>query len=306
MKLNFFLLKNRGFFLILLILLVGCGFQDQSPTVLVPMTDVIMKNQTITETSAVTVTKTLQPTRTSTFETTPTPLPTWTSIPTLEVQDAHIYENKLMETNGECEFLPCWWGIIPGKTTWMEADQFLSSFMTDINTLRNDLYGVTFEENNNLKPRLVAFATIEVDKNIVKTIISILIIPFSDFLYLKGKPTEVWLYVDTKSINEKAPFIIAFYYDKEVLVSYEGSLEKAQNLIICPNEISTDLIATFLWDPLLGLTIQQAGREVLLFSNPSKEHFYRLEEVTDLTTMEFYGKYRFAENESSCFEMKIS
>ncbi len=303
MKSNFFLRKNHGFFSILLIILVGCGFQDQSPTVMVPETEVVIKRQTITETSAVTITKTFQPTRTPTFEPSPTPLPTWTPIPTLNTQDAHDYVNKLMETNGECEFLPCWWGIIPGKTTWMEADQFLSSFMTDINTLRNDLYGVTFEENKD-KPRLVAYAIIKVDKNIVQTIKSILIIPFSDFLDLNGKPTEVWLRVDPESINEKAPFVIALYYQKGFIVSYEGTLDKAEHLIVCPNEITTDLIATLLWDPLLGLTFQQAGGQILQFSNLPKQRFYKLEEVTDLNTKDFYEKYRIAENGSSCFEMK--
>ena len=35
----------------------------------------------------------------------------------------------LLENNGGCK-LPCWWGIVPGKTDWSSAKQCLSQFTT--------------------------------------------------------------------------------------------------------------------------------------------------------------------------------
>jgi len=36
-----------------------------------------------------------------------------------------------METNVECR-LPCWWGVLPGKTSWQNAEKYLSSITTSI------------------------------------------------------------------------------------------------------------------------------------------------------------------------------
>lgn len=66
-------------------------------------------------------TLTLQPTETKVVVLTPTPTP----VPTLLSEQAIARMLSLYEDNGGCE-LPCWWGIIPGKTTWEEASGILS------------------------------------------------------------------------------------------------------------------------------------------------------------------------------------
>ena len=37
----------------------------------------------------------------------------------LEPDEMQAYVREMLQTNGGCE-LPCWWGIIPGKTSWKE------------------------------------------------------------------------------------------------------------------------------------------------------------------------------------------
>jgi hypothetical protein len=72
----------------------------------------------------------IKPSETTTLTHTPTNTPTviptltWTPLPTLSVDAAHAKIKELLETNGRCN-LPCWWGIIPGITTWPEALHFL-------------------------------------------------------------------------------------------------------------------------------------------------------------------------------------
>jgi hypothetical protein len=61
-----------------------------------------------------------------------TKIPTiiWTPLPTLSVQESISKASDLLMNNGGCLF-PCWWGITPGKTSAVEAVQFLATF-TDL------------------------------------------------------------------------------------------------------------------------------------------------------------------------------
>jgi hypothetical protein len=54
---------------------------------------------------------------------------TWTPLPTYSSEEAMTEVRKLYE-NATCN-LPCWWGIVPGKTNWNEAWQFLGRFSTN-------------------------------------------------------------------------------------------------------------------------------------------------------------------------------
>lgn len=58
----------------------------------------------------------------------PVELSSPTPYPGLEKDEAHARLIELFETNGGCRF-PCWWGIVPGKTTWEEVHALLSPFM---------------------------------------------------------------------------------------------------------------------------------------------------------------------------------
>lgn len=56
-------------------------------------------------------------------------LATWTPLPTLSRVQAQKAVMDLYE-NSSCK-LPCWWGIVPGRTGWREAWQFLGQFATN-------------------------------------------------------------------------------------------------------------------------------------------------------------------------------
>src|SRR5690242_550646 len=60
---------------------------------------------------------------TATASETPSPFPS--PIPTLDTASARQQVLKLFETNNGCH-LPCWWGIIPGKTKWDDALNILA------------------------------------------------------------------------------------------------------------------------------------------------------------------------------------
>jgi hypothetical protein len=52
---------------------------------------------------------------------------TSTLFPTLPAEEMDETIQALIATNGGC-FLPCWWGITPGVTSWDDANHFLLQF----------------------------------------------------------------------------------------------------------------------------------------------------------------------------------
>lgn len=55
---------------------------------------------------------------------TPTQIESFTPTTSSTNNEGPKLVQKLLENNGDCK-LPCWWGITPGKTTWVEARQIL-------------------------------------------------------------------------------------------------------------------------------------------------------------------------------------
>jgi hypothetical protein len=96
----------------------------------VTITTPVLKEVTPTS-LPLTITPWLAPTPAVSLTPSPVPVPsaTFTPIPTLTDEEQSVQSavvRNLMESNGNCD-LPCWWGITPGKTSAMEARQFLTS-----------------------------------------------------------------------------------------------------------------------------------------------------------------------------------
>ncbi|MFT3893686.1 MAG: hypothetical protein QM730_18815 [Anaerolineales bacterium] len=72
---------------------------------------------------------------------TPTPHPTLsatqTIVPTLSTDEALQQIKELYKDNGGCD-LPCWWGIVPGETTWEQTKQLLGP----LGIMKNDYFEV--------------------------------------------------------------------------------------------------------------------------------------------------------------------
>ena len=85
---------------------------------------------TVTRTSSLALpisTLKIEPTHTP--ENTPTEFPptqTPTIGPTMTAEERKKFVQELLQTNAGCE-LPCWWGIVPGKTRWHESLKFLQA-----------------------------------------------------------------------------------------------------------------------------------------------------------------------------------
>jgi len=149
--------------------------------------------------------------------------PTLTAIPkaTLIPEEARKLVQELLENNGRCE-LPCWWGIIPGKTTWAEARSFLESFSVYIGetglvrvplpspysnatymdhgySIKNGIVDIIHIYNYNLAPNYY----------------------LPKFLEIYGQPSEIWIQTfSQEEIGQQNFTFDLFYGDKGILVEY--------------------------------------------------------------------------------------
>jgi hypothetical protein len=80
-----------------------------------------------TEPQHATSTPQQSPTRSPSRTPTLAPTATWTPLPTLDPEQAGNQVRQLLMNNGGCQ-LPCWWGIVPGRTPLQEAIHFLAPF----------------------------------------------------------------------------------------------------------------------------------------------------------------------------------
>ncbi len=131
----------RNFFfalpcLVMICLSMSCSsirIEDQKSVGQTPSPTVQEKTVPIIETPVV-LKPTSSPGATLLSTTVPNPTPnlTWTPLPTLDKETSSRKITELMETNEGCE-LPCFWGIVPGQTTWQGAQQKLETFVSEIN-----------------------------------------------------------------------------------------------------------------------------------------------------------------------------
>ncbi len=231
--------------------------------------------------------------------------PTWIPRPTLSPETAQALVLDLLSNNGGCQ-LPCWWGIMPGKTSWQEARNFLETLSPEIITFSSDFYWVAYKNLPlNVSDGAIG-AGISIDENgVVQTISTDIYYPLIEMLQKHGKPDEIWIFADRQTINPEIPFTIALFYSGQGLLAvYEGTAAKEEKPQICPDRIGGDQLSWFLWDPSVKIPFAEAGRKVLLFVNePSERPFLQLSDVSGIDEVTFYEMYVHPENSSKCFEL---
>jgi len=118
------------FFLLFFLILTSCVAVNSAASTPMPISTQTRINRTIP--SATYNFPLLSLTHASTHTPPPAPSglpPTWTPLPTYPPDQADQVVMSLYEKN-TCR-LPCWWGITPGKTSWLDAWQFLGRFATN-------------------------------------------------------------------------------------------------------------------------------------------------------------------------------
>jgi hypothetical protein len=100
-----------------LVLMVACESTPDGPSS--PQISDTMQTPLVTFTLTASPSSTISPTHLPTFTSAASPSPSYSP------EEIQAQIDDLLATNGYCQF-PCWWGLMPGETTFDEAQRFVA------------------------------------------------------------------------------------------------------------------------------------------------------------------------------------
>ncbi len=295
MKQRFF-----SFVLVLSLILIGCISKNTSgEESLVSTTTIPSSTLLPTETSTPTPTKTLAPTATFII---PTPTLSLTPLPTLSFYKT---EYLLYEAENKCD-MPCWWGIIPGVSTWTETKQYIERFDRSrsfgIEKVTDPRGLITKSSDSDIYQWYVwipnsdasTFILLEVQDNLVTAIrvtqdLFAKFFPIHKLFEVYGEPDKVLVYVSDYDKNNSIynAFIYLVYEQKLILASYSYlGTETTNGVSLCVNQLSP-----------LGMTLWSSEVEL----NEDYSVYKPLDEFSALTPNTFYEQFK--NKNHTCFEM---
>lgn len=295
---KFLPLARSCFFLALLIMLIGCEAFVSVP-VPIPTATVVAASPVP---PPVAITPTPSPTASETPSTTPTPFltstPTATPRPTLAPTQASALVIDLYQHNANCK-LPCWWGVVPGKTKWLDAQAFFETFALKI------VYGT-------YKPNIVEAAVFVPvppsiwpgspqnyfdisDEKVVTIQTEFLDVPayrMAQIFQTYGVPDQIW--IDPRRLQ----FPIALFYPRlGILAVYNALTSPGGETIAWCNKFQ-NYTTLYLWAPTEPITFAQAIND----TDFGPSNTYRpLSETTKLDTKSFFATFSNPNNQT-CLE----
>jgi hypothetical protein len=244
-----------------------------------------------------------------------TPVATWTPLPTLELNQARQKINGLNLNNGGCQ-LPCWWGIVPSKTTWPEAIHFLAPFSEikqgESGSFLEDgkkHFATNFSIYYDIASKTESWRLLLSVQDEVVTDIEVLPpdtehnFKLNQLLVAFGMPNQIYVSAQPDAqTNKLLPArIILDYSDVGIWASYEFPLTKVgQTLKICPQPIGARLD---LWNPKVKnsrrISIEEFVNRITGFE-PRK-----LEDISKMTIESFYETFQ-NPNTTICLETQVN
>lgn len=227
--------------------------------------------------------------------------PTKNIIPTMDFQSKNEILLNLFENNGGCQ-LPCYWGIMPGESSWNATMSYFSTFGIIYGPGGTDkipTYAVGFE-GTDMSP------SFWVQDDIIKAIGTNSSWVQKDFdhslsglLRELGIPEQIWIDSQT-DVPDNQPYyhLVLFYPSKGVLVELDGNAEFSDNYsVLCPQNIfsrSPYPPRMLLWNPKEKAVFNNFGNELLDDDLGWVVYRYKLIQdisVNNISNEEFYNLY---------------
>ena len=223
--------------------------------------------------------------------------------PTLTTDQSKRLVRDLLENNAGCR-LPCWWGITPGKTTWVQAQQLLEKVSLFIS--KSEFTGSFYVSVQAQLPYPYTFAkymehSYHVENGIVDYIdvYNFDLAPnyfLSNLLKSYGQPDEVWIRTFPKAERGIQHFIIdVFYKELGILAEYStGDPLKVVggNLQNCMMQ-EMDSPFLDLWSPKTQkLSFQEAKKFIDTTNLPEPKPLF---EATGMDVKTFYETFKNSE-----------
>jgi len=199
---------------------------------------------------------------------------------------------RLLETNNGC-LLPCWWGFIPGKTEWREAQQFLETFASvSVREKEGEIVGA--EVNLWISKRLAGAYLPQFYRLEDGVIQSMEVYPgfsplfqFRSFINQYGKPAEVWIDTYQNEGPYGVPFGVYLYYPEiGILAFYAADAKVSGDLVRGCLRVSKSYPKFGLWDPQIEMSFEESAK---LFRFDFLDKIaYPIEQAGDMDVDTFY------------------
>jgi len=300
---------NKIYRLFLLFTLTGCGWHIQSP-----VTSVATLTSSPISTSTMFAIPTNMQTITAVVTATETPVlkPTYTALLTLSADERDRQILELLQSDPGC-LLPCWWGIVPDKTTWNEAWSFLSQFDSAPyikEYLPNSRYAdFLIPVSKNISLAYGIDIKIDVINEIVhvvsvRSIESATILSVQRILTDYGQPSEVWIHTYRSYLGGPPPVdVLLFYPEQGILARYSTNLtqiKEGQNIASICLDSTPNLT---LWSPDEPINFGQAQDLARLDYKKYDKPLLPLNKAIGISIEQFYN-YRTKEH--VCITTKLS
>jgi hypothetical protein len=278
--------------IILLIFLAACA-----PANSASITETLPPSPSVSPT----VTATHLPTET----TTPTAAPTITPspLPTLGSEEAISFTLNLLEDNNDCEF-PCWWGIVPGESSWEETERFLRPFVLSIRktdqteTEQTHLVVIPVSEIIRSDGWFDFVINVKISNN--EFVVDQIVIiegyqsEIPTVLLKYGEPDQIWFWTNGPSIHNDGHLIL-FYQDRGMMFTYSGEVTLRGN---DSNEFYFEVCSNIIGrlEPQIKLWSRSESKDFYLIVNELIERLEmlghseirQLEQISNISVHEFY------------------
>ncbi len=271
--------------------------------------------QTLTSTTTPFVIRST-PISTLTRISTAVPSQTLTPSPTLTEEKALNAFRQLSQGREGCE-LPCFWGIVPGESTWQEVSKEILPFGSYTSPMERgevviypfSLSNVPKDISESRKISVVFFVRngkIEGIASNTRWIKESYDFSLAGLLRNAGKPDEVWIWAVETPIDGMAQDELVLFYSKKGLLFYINSDAQLDNntVIICPQkpplrpDFSMSSFEILIWSPEIGVPFMQFRTSIFGGYAPDPVHFLRLETLqSGMDTSKFYQTYLNAKTE---------
>jgi hypothetical protein len=236
---------------------------------------------------------------------TPFPVNKSTPLPTILPAIKEEFVHKVMDSSSICK-LPCWAKVIPGKTRYEDAYEFLSGISKSIYVFDYSYVGFLLEDKFSTDKSFLVLHTNHdqvIDRMYVRNKLSI-----KGFLSEYGIPEEIWFstnYIMKSDISEGywEIILILFYPSQGFAATYEGKAIEIRGeslpLEICNSSINEEV----------ELFLRQKGELNTMpyvtsddyWSYYSSKYFSLLQEKSDLSNQQFYELFVNEQATNKCF-----
>jgi hypothetical protein len=202
-------------------------------------------------------------------------IPSLTPLPTLSSLASENYIRTLLEDNGKCT-LPCIWGIVPGKTSYQDAQKFFNhlgwkgSEFDGVYYTGRDIENMSFSIDVGIyAPGGEVVEKINFAFNGNDFIKEINYFSIKNILTVLGKPSDVLAYVGVNPLQltfKEAPYEILFFYEKQnILIQYNGTaIRVGEKYRLCLSQPNATSSAVSPGSGNVGLFVGETGKP----SNP--------------------------------------